>query len=173
MSGIEEAGRQPRESVIRPLPLRCADESDSHLRLTLVSLRRHRLRPAIEDRDRPQGQGSRFENRGEASEHGRPVVSDSRQAVSSSLGLEGRAIAAAKAGEWDAIHYLYARYADDVFADVQSVVDDRAAAEEITHDVFMKLSKAIDEYEEHAAPFAAWIMEVARNAALDHVQAPG
>lgn len=89
------------------------------------------------------------------------------------MGLEGRAIAAAKAGEWDAIHYLYARYADDVFADVQSVVDDRAAAEEITHDVFMKLSKAIDEYEEHAAPFAAWIMEVARNAALDHVQAPG
>ena len=34
----------------------------------------------------------------------------------------------------------------------------------------MKLIRAIQKYEEREVPFAAWIMRVARNAALDHVR---
>lgn len=85
--------------------------------------------------------------------------------------LEGQAIAAAKQGDWDGIHYLYARYADDVFGYVQSIIRDRHQAEDITQDVFAKLHKAIKRYEERAVPFAAWIMRVARNATLDHLRA--
>ena len=84
--------------------------------------------------------------------------------------LERRAIAAAKAGDWDALHYLYARHADDVRRFVQSIVRDRHDAEDITHDVFAKLMRAIQKYEERDVPFAAWILRVARNAALDHVR---
>lgn len=84
--------------------------------------------------------------------------------------LEREAIAAAKAGEWDALSYLYSRYADDVCRFVQSIVRDRHEAEDITHDVFVKLIRAIQKYEEREVPFAAWIMRVARNAALDHVR---
>lgn len=84
--------------------------------------------------------------------------------------LESRAISAAKAGDWDALSYLYSRYADDVRRFVQSIVRDRHAAEDITHDVFAKLIRAIQKYEEREVPFAAWIMRVARNAALDHVR---
>jgi RNA polymerase sigma-70 factor, ECF subfamily len=84
--------------------------------------------------------------------------------------LERRAIGAAKAGEWDALSYLYSRYADDVRRFVQSIVRDRHEAEDITHDVFAKLMRAIQKYEEREVPFAAWIMRVARNAALDHVR---
>ena len=84
--------------------------------------------------------------------------------------LERKAIDAAKAGDWDALTYLYSRYSDDVCRFVQSIVRDHHQAEDITHDVFAKLIKAIHKYEERDVPFAAWIMRVARNAALDHVR---
>ena len=84
--------------------------------------------------------------------------------------LERRAISAAKAGDWDALHYLYARHADDVRRFVQSIVRNRHDAEDITHEVFAKLMRAIQKYEEREVPFAAWILRVARNAALDHVR---
>ena len=86
-------------------------------------------------------------------------------------GLERRAIAAAKRGEWDGIHYLYARYADDVLNYVRSIVRDHHEAEDITQNVFAKLITAINRYEERAVPFAGWITRVARNAALDHLRA--
>ena len=92
-------------------------------------------------------------------------------AGSSRDSLDRRAIAAAKRGEWDAIHYLYVRYADDVFGYVQSIVRDHHEAEDITQNVFAKLITAIERYEERAVPFAGWIMRVARNATLDHLRA--
>ena len=85
--------------------------------------------------------------------------------------LERRAIAAAKRGEWDGIHYLYVRYADDVLGYVQSMVRDHHEAEDITQNVFAKLVTAIGKYEERTVPFAAWLMRVARNATLDHLRA--
>lgn len=84
--------------------------------------------------------------------------------------LERKAIAAAKTGDWDALTYLYSRYSDDVCRFVQSIVRDHHQAEDITQDVFAKLIRAIQKYEEREVPFAAWIMRVARNAALDHVR---
>jgi RNA polymerase sigma-70 factor (ECF subfamily) len=84
---------------------------------------------------------------------------------------ERRAIHAAKGGDWDALDYLYARHADDVLKFVQSIVRNRHDAEDVTQEVFTKLMRAIKKYEEREVPFAAWIMRVARNAALDHVRA--
>jgi RNA polymerase sigma-70 factor, ECF subfamily len=94
----------------------------------------------------------------------------SRDAEDGGRDLERRAIAAAKAGDWDGLSYLYSRYADEVRRYVQSIVREPHEAEDITHDVFAKLMKAIQKYEERKVPFAAWIMRVARNAALDHVR---
>lgn len=84
---------------------------------------------------------------------------------------ERRAIAAAKAGDWSAVHYLYARYADDIQRFVQSIVHDHHAAEDVTQDVFARLLRIINRYEERDVPFAAWLVRVARNAALDHLRA--
>jgi len=52
----------------------------------------------------------------------------------------------------------------------QSIVRNRHDAEDVTQDVFVKLMRAIQKYEEREVPFAAWILRVARNAALDHVR---
>ncbi len=84
--------------------------------------------------------------------------------------LERWAIRAAKAGDWDALHYLYSRYADDMLKFVQSIVRNRHDAEAITQEVFAKLMRSIQKYEEREVPFAAWILRVARNAALNHVR---
>lgn len=99
------------------------------------------------------------------------ITTRQRATTAQQGGLDRRAIAAAKRGDWDGIHYLYVHYADDVLAYVQSIVHDHHAAEDITQNVFVKLTTAIAKYEERSVPFAAWIMRVARNAALDHLRA--
>lgn len=80
------------------------------------------------------------------------------------------AIARAKLGHDDALHFLYARYADDVRGFVRSIVHDHHEAEDITHNVFCKLARALERYEPRDVPFTAWILRVSRNAALDHLR---
>lgn len=82
-----------------------------------------------------------------------------------------KAVARAKAGDMSAIHFLYVRFADDVFGYVSSIVHDSHEAEDITQNVFAKLSTAIRKYEPRQVPFTAWILRVARNAALDNLRA--
>jgi RNA polymerase sigma-70 factor, ECF subfamily len=85
--------------------------------------------------------------------------------------LVQEAVARAKKGDAEGLHFLYVRYAPDVQRYVDSVVHDHHEAEDITQNVFAKLMKKIDRYEPREVPFAAWILRVARNAALDHMRA--
>ncbi len=89
--------------------------------------------------------------------------------VSSQLTRE--AVARAKSGDSEGLHYLYVRYADDVLRYVTGFIRDHHEAEDITQNVFAKLMKAIKKYEQREVPFDAWILRVARNAALDHLRA--
>jgi RNA polymerase sigma-70 factor, ECF subfamily len=84
--------------------------------------------------------------------------------------LVTQAVSRAKAGDMSAIHFLYVRFADDVFAYVRSVVHDTPEAEDITQNVFAKLGSAIQRYEPGEVPFTAWLLRVARNAALDQLR---
>jgi RNA polymerase sigma-70 factor (ECF subfamily) len=99
---------------------------------------------------------------------GRFARTDPRHAPDS---LVYEAVDGAKAGDMSALHFLYVRFADDVCAYVRSIVRDPHAAEDITQVVFTKLMKAIHRYERRNVPFAAWIIRVARNVALDHIRA--
>ncbi len=85
--------------------------------------------------------------------------------------LVRQAIEHAQAGDTEGLHFLYVRYAPDVQRFVNSLVKDQHEAEDITQNIFAKLMKAIKKYEPREVPFAAWIMRVARNAALDHLRA--
>jgi len=85
--------------------------------------------------------------------------------------LVREAVTRAKAGDSEGLHYLYVRYADDVLRYVTGFIRDHHEAEDITQNVFAKLMTAINKYEERAVPFDAWILRVARNAALDHLRA--
>jgi RNA polymerase sigma-70 factor (ECF subfamily) len=95
---------------------------------------------------------------------------DTDQRISDSQ-LVQRAVARAQAGDRDGLHFLYLRFAPDVQRYVGSFVHDHHEAEDITQNVFAKLLTSIGKYEQREVPFAAWILRVARNAALDHVRA--
>jgi RNA polymerase sigma-70 factor (ECF subfamily) len=77
----------------------------------------------------------------------------------------------AKAGDKDALRFLYLRYADNLYGYVCSIVRDEHDAEDVTQQVFAKLPTALARYQPRAVPFSAWILRVAHNAAIDHVRA--
>src|SRR4051795_4229708 len=84
--------------------------------------------------------------------------------------LVREAVARAKAGDSAAVHYLYELYVGEVQAYVRAIVRDDHEAEDIAHNVFAKLVPSLARYQERSVPFAAWIMRVARNAALDSIR---
>jgi RNA polymerase sigma-70 factor, ECF subfamily len=81
-----------------------------------------------------------------------------------------QAVERTKDGDMEALHFLYVRYSADVLRFVRSLVGDHHEAEDITQNVFAKLMTAIHRYEQREVPFAAWLLRVARNAALDHMR---
>lgn len=85
--------------------------------------------------------------------------------------LVGTAIAEARRGEMSAIRFLYACYAGDVLAAIKGIVKDSHEAEDVTHEVFIKLISVIQQYTpREGIPFGAWIRRVARNCAYDHLR---
>jgi RNA polymerase sigma-70 factor (ECF subfamily) len=82
-----------------------------------------------------------------------------------------QAVARAKAGDREAIRYLYLRYANNVYGYVRSIVHDDYEAEDITQHVFAKLMTVIDRYEPLAVPFSRWLLRLAHNAAVDYLRA--
>src|ERR671925_1669707 len=111
-----------------------------------------------------------------SAQRSRPESPDSRRLARTDTGqanddLVCEAVARAKQGDTSALHFLYVRFADDVCTYARSIVRDPHAAEDITQVVFTKLMKAIQKYERRDVPFAAWIIRVARNVALDHIRA--
>jgi DNA-directed RNA polymerase specialized sigma24 family protein len=81
------------------------------------------------------------------------------------------AVARAKEGDTNALHFLYVRFADDVCGYVNNIVRSVDDSRDITQGVFRKLMTTIQGYEPHEVPFAAWLVRVSRKAALDHLVA--
>jgi RNA polymerase sigma-70 factor (ECF subfamily) len=82
------------------------------------------------------------------------------------------AVSRAKEGDRDAFAFLYARYAQDVHGYARSIVHDHHDAEDVTQQVFAKLMRVICKYQERDVPFAAWMLTVTRNVAVDHLRRP-
>lgn len=81
------------------------------------------------------------------------------------------AVARAKEGDRDAIRFLYIRYSGNVYGYVRSIVRDDHDAEDVTQHVFAKLILVIHKYDERGVPFFAWLLRLARNAAIDQLRA--
>jgi RNA polymerase sigma-70 factor (ECF subfamily) len=80
------------------------------------------------------------------------------------------AVARAKQGDREALRYLYSRYADNVYSYVSSIVRDHYEAEDVTQQVFAKLTDSLARYEDRGAPFLSWLVRLARNAAIDQLR---
>jgi RNA polymerase sigma-70 factor, ECF subfamily len=80
------------------------------------------------------------------------------------------AIAQAKAGDPEAVRYLYLRFAPNVYGYARSLVRDEHEAEDVTQQVFARLMTALKRYEDRGVPFSAWILRITHNMAIDHMR---
>lgn len=82
-----------------------------------------------------------------------------------------RMVAAAQAGDRDAWCWLYRRFRPSALAAVRRVVRDPHEAEDVVQQAFAKLPCAIARYAPRAGvPFSAWLLQLARNQAIDHLR---
>lgn len=84
--------------------------------------------------------------------------------------LVDRAVARAKQGDRDALEFLYVRYADHIYGYLRSIIRDAHEAEDVTQQVFAKLMVVLDRYDRSGAPFFAWLLRLAHNAAIDQLR---
>jgi RNA polymerase sigma-70 factor, ECF subfamily len=84
--------------------------------------------------------------------------------------LVSLAISRAQGGDREALGFLYARYSENIYGYVRSIVRNHHEAEDITQHVFAKLMRVIGKYEEREVSFLAWALRVARNVAVDYIR---
>jgi RNA polymerase sigma-70 factor (ECF subfamily) len=77
-------------------------------------------------------------------------------------------IARARCGERAALGELYLRYAEDIHRYVYCRTYDQALAEDLTADVFLRVTESIGAYSQRGVPFTAWLYRIARARLIDH-----
>jgi RNA polymerase sigma-70 factor, ECF subfamily len=65
---------------------------------------------------------------------------------------------------------LYERHFERVYAFVVRRVSNRAAAEDVTAEVFQRALAGLRDYEWRGAPFLAWLLRIAANAIVDRAK---
>ncbi|MGH7921946.1 MAG: RNA polymerase sigma factor [Candidatus Dormibacteraceae bacterium] len=89
---------------------------------------------------------------------------------SRSLQEEAQLVARAK-DEPSAFGELYELHFQRMYRFVYSRVQDRAVAEDVTSEVFMKALRGIGRYQDTGRPFTAWLYQIAVNAVADRYRA--
>lgn len=69
-------------------------------------------------------------------------------------------------GEMEAFHELYRRHAPQVFGYIQKKISNRAFAEELLQEVFLKVHVHRSRYDP-IFPFLPWLFSITRNAIID------
>ncbi len=82
-------------------------------------------------------------------------------------------VAGLAAGDRDAALVLVRRFQARVFGLTMSITHDRGVAEEAAQDTFVKAWRYAASYDPRRGPVTAWLLSIARNAALDHARARG
>jgi RNA polymerase sigma-70 factor (ECF subfamily) len=74
----------------------------------------------------------------------------------------------AQNGDSRMISALYQRYRVDVFRYLYYRTGNLQAAEDLTSEVFLRMLRAIENYQPTGVSFDAWLFQIARNVAIDH-----
>jgi RNA polymerase sigma-70 factor (ECF subfamily) len=82
-------------------------------------------------------------------------------------------VAGLAAGDRDAALVLVRRFQARVFGLAQSITGDRTTAEEAAQDTFVKAWRYSASYDPRRGSVAAWLLTIARNAALDLARSRG
>jgi len=74
----------------------------------------------------------------------------------------------ARQGEPEAFEHLYEANFDRIYRYLMLRVGNRADAEDITQQVFLKALEAIKSFRPRGAPFSSWLFRIAHNQVVDH-----
>jgi RNA polymerase sigma-70 factor (ECF subfamily) len=88
-------------------------------------------------------------------------------------GDERKWIKEARRGDVEAFAALYREHVQAIFRFVYHRVNDRAQAEDITGDVFVRALEALPNYQPTEAPFLAWLYSIARARVIDFYRQQG
>jgi RNA polymerase sigma factor (sigma-70 family) len=66
-----------------------------------------------------------------------------------------------------AFNYLYDNYSGALFTIILNVLSDRELASDVLQEVFIKVWRQIDSYDETKGRLFTWMMNIARNASID------
>ncbi|MCE7040645.1 RNA polymerase sigma factor [Dyadobacter sp. CY312] len=83
---------------------------------------------------------------------------------------ESELIVRLKANSKDAFEYLYERYSAALFGIILKVVKDEEKAADAMQDTFLKIWKNIGSYNPEKGTLFTWILNVARNTAIDKLR---
>jgi RNA polymerase sigma-70 factor (ECF subfamily) len=72
-----------------------------------------------------------------------------------------------------AFGHIYNMYSRSLFAVISNLVRDREEAEDVLQEVFVKIWKNIETYNESKGRFYTWILNIARNSAIDKLRSKG
>jgi RNA polymerase sigma-70 factor (ECF subfamily) len=88
-------------------------------------------------------------------------------------GLDAERLLASRASQGDRHAYgeLYSHYVDKIYRYIYYKVGQRAEAEDLTSQTFLKAWDAIGEYEWRNHPFGAWLFRIAHNLVVDYHRA--
>ena len=83
---------------------------------------------------------------------------------------EGELITLLKQRNEAAFSYLYDHYSGSLYAVILGIVADRELANDVLQDVFIKIWRQIDLYDNAKGRLFTWMLNVARNASIDVVR---
>lgn len=68
---------------------------------------------------------------------------------------------------------MYDMYSKSLFAVISNLLKETEDAEDVLQEVFVKIWKSIDSYSESKGRFYTWIVNIARNTAIDKLRSKG
>ena len=73
----------------------------------------------------------------------------------------------------DAFNYLYDHYSGALFTIINQIVPDKDTASDVLQEVFVNIWKKIDSYDAAKGRLFTWMLNIARNAAIDKIRSKG
>lgn len=73
----------------------------------------------------------------------------------------------------DAFNYLYENYSGALFTIINQIVPDKETASDVLQEVFVNIWKKINTYDSTKGRLFTWMLNIARNAAIDKVRSKG
>ena len=93
-----------------------------------------------------------------------------REATDQPVLTDAQLLALVTRGENWALAELYDRYARLVFAIALKILNDRASAEEIVQQVFIKVWRSARDYRVERGKFTTWMMSIAQHQCIDELR---